>query len=151
MVLLFGEAHPPIQLLMICTPRELARSMARSAPKLACSSVRPNLPADPPRDGLEEEGENLEKMPSRSQKAVTARLGTALLISCHPRRCILQGKSEETTFRKVIVPCRTFLSLSTELNSKNHRRSHCRCPIHLHIPRRSQQVHRKVPRARRYQ
>lgn len=33
-------------------------------------------------------------MLSQSQKAVTARLGTALVISCHPCLCTLQGKSE---------------------------------------------------------
>lgn len=78
-------AHPS-QLLMICTPEELTHSTARSTPKSACSSARPIFSSRPTEWRELKRKEGCKGLPP-TRKVVTARLGTALLISY--RLCLL--------------------------------------------------------------
>lgn len=133
-------------------------------PKSACPSICSDLSADKPRSSLERARcgtwkERWFRQPKNSC-VCDCKVDTALLIGCilSPRpwctnEYSLQGKEKKTTQSSHVYlwDLQSFCCILHPSEANYHRRSRCRSPTHLHIPRRSLRVHRRVPRAHQSQ
>lgn len=134
-------------------------------PKPACPSICSNLSADKPRSSLERgrcgswkkrcfrQPKNLCVCDCKVKHCPVDQMQPVTLSMLYSNYS-LQGKVEETILLlHMCVPSgpAVFLSYPSASAANYHRRSRCRSPTHLHIPRRSQRVHRKVPRAHQCQ